>query len=263
MENNIREQLQDAIDEMLIYLDDCKDTMEKDKKSKYMIAYIMGVMSYVNGTKILWDNGQYDSILILCRAFLEGYGVISDLLDKYSNSTEYEEYLKILIVEDMVQDKKIFNSIKKDITIIDESIRRRDLDSFLIRWENNLKTFFPIEVTNIDEADKENGLIHMINQLASNYQHAISKADQIGRALENNKAYFSDLGVVCESSYVIYRLLCSEAHVNIGSVDARTTTNGLFSINLNNEGNARASVQIMIYCLKDMADRLGRYFKER
>jgi len=262
---NIIDQLQDAINEALIYLGDRKNEISSDVRVKCIVAYITGAMSYVNGTKILMAQKQFDSVLPLCRSFLEMYAIVCYLMEKYNTQTEFDDYLKKLIVDDMEQDRKVYNSFKSDVTIQSEKTRRQDLESYIQRWENFINQYFPLEVGNIDQNNKELSVINIVKRLYSQYQNQYQnicgdKSQFIGSALKNNKAFLSEFGHEYDGSYVLYRLLCNETHGNIGAVDVRTSHNGYFSINISNENRAMASAQCMLWCLKDIACKFNELF---
>lgn len=265
--NNMVTEIQDAIDELLIYEDDKKDKIKSDKRVKYIVAYITGAMSYANGVKILMKEKQYDSVLPLCRAFLEMYAPICYMIENFNDVTEFDNYLKKLIVIDMMQNKKMYNSLKNDITITDEEERESILKEIISFWETRIINYFSDKSGNIIEEDKEKSIVHIINGLNKEYSGKCNnipseKNTFIGDALKNNEAFQKEFGKLHGSSYVVYRFLCNETHGNIGNVEERTISNGYFSINESTEDNAMAFTQCMILCLKDISYKFNKMFDD-
>lgn len=265
MNEEVLRDLQSAIDEVVLCEGRKQVEINSTPKLKYIIAYITGAMSYVNGIKFLFINEQYDSILPLCRCFLEMYAPTCYLIDRYNNPSEFDDFFRKLVVDDMEQDRKIYNCIKTDSTILDETKRQQDMETYLYRWENFIKLYFQNEIGNINQNDKETSLTNIIKQLnhtySTKYQNICGDKNQfIGNTLENNIVFSNVHTHKYESSYVVYKLLCSETHGNIGAIDSRSSNNGYFSINISNKNNATASVQCIEWCLKDIAYRFEKLF---
>jgi hypothetical protein len=55
-------------------------------------------------------------MLLICRAFLEQYPVICKLIELFPNVDLYNDYIRSLVVEEYIQDRALYNSIKKDPT---------------------------------------------------------------------------------------------------------------------------------------------------
>lgn len=258
--------IQEAINKIILTITRHKVRVKSNTKLNILMHQIMGAMTYVNGIKILIKKTefnqlpQYDSVLPLCRAFLEMYARICYMIVKYPNSSEYDDYYKKLVVEDIVQNKMWYGSIEYDKTITNEIERSESLKILIEALEKNIIQFFPQEEANIKDNDKKGSIFQIIKKLSAAYENKyepnkskrIGINDFIGNALKNNIAYKNEFGFEYRDAFSVYRVLCSESHSNVARTNWRTTHNGCFSINMNNQRNGEAAISTVIWCVKDI-----------
>lgn len=251
------EKIQSAIQELLKMQKPYEELINSCVRIKELEVLITSATSYADGVSILMQNKKYDSVSPICRSFIELYPSITYMIEKFSDVNEFDKYFKKMVVDDMVQDLSMYKSLKSDTTIQNADEKNADLETYITRWENMVNKYFPDKVGEIDESDKETSLMQIIIDLKDFYKNAYqsltgSKNNFIGDAIKNNKAVISATGKEYESSYTVYRLLCSETHGNIGSLDTRVVNDGVFAINTSSEHNAEASSDLIYWSLKDI-----------
>ena len=259
--------IQIAIQELCELQKPYESIINNSERLKELELLIISATSYADSISILIKECKYDSVLPVGRAFLELYPSIIYMLESFSNLSEFDNYFKKLVVDDMTQDVLIYKSIKEDITIPESITKDADLASYIVRWENMINCYFPNRNSEIDKIEKEDSLIQIIQSLEKSFKKQYGKVcgkknTFIGDAIIKNKQIISVLGRPYESSYTIYRLLCSECHGNIGALDTRVITNGAFVPNIGSKNNATAVAGLIYWSLKDIATRFEQVLKQ-
>lgn len=272
MEQNITSNdLQDALDGIINVLDKHKDKINTERRMNQLVKYIFGgALTYANGLKVLArepEKGiwyQYDSMIPICRAFLEQYPIVCKLIELFPDEKLYDDYIKYLVILECVQDIKIFNSLKTDPTVESEAKRQESKQIHINNWIDGIKNFFPNEVSHINEKRKEKSLKQIIYNLSKKYddKYKQDKNELIGNALQNNIAYKNNFGFAFRDAFQVYKLLCDETHSNIGAINIRSKYNGYISINESNKNNGEASVFTVMWCIKDIELRLYSLFQK-
>lgn len=254
--------IQNAISELLDVQRPYENDINNSKKIKKMELLIFPLISYADGISILMKECKYDSVYPIGRAFLEIYAPLIYLINNYNNLTKYNECLSQLVVDNMVQDVQTYESFKKDITIPNDDKKQRDLDSYLIAWEQKINEYFPKYKNRILVDAKEQSLIGIIGLLEDKYKKRKGKNSSIRDTIKDNKDLTLALGKQYEASGIVYRLLCHESHPNIDALERRATNNGYFIPNKSSESDAVAISQLIYWSIKDISSRLKQLLEK-
>lgn len=254
--------IQKAIFELLDVQRPYENDINNSKGIRELELLIFPLISYADGISILMKECKYDSVYPIGRAFLEIYAPLIYLINNYYNSTKYKKYFNKLIVDNMVQDVKTYESFKKDATIENDNKKQSDLDSYLIAWEQKINEYFPTYKSTISPDAKEQSLIDIIGILEGKYGKYKGKNNSIRDTIKDNKELTLALGKQYENSGIVYRLLCHESHPNIDSLERRSINNGYFIPNKSSKSDAVAISQLIYWSIKDVSSRLKQLLEK-
>lgn len=254
--------IQNAISELLDIQRPYENDINNSKEIRDLELLIFPLTSYADGISILMKEQKYDSVYPIGRAFLEIYAPLVYLINNYNNSDKYNECLNKLIVDNMVQDTKTYESFKADVTIPNDDKKQRDLDSYLITWEQKINEYFPEYKNRILVDAKEQSLIGIIGILKGKYKKRKGKNSSIRDTIKDNKDLTIALGKQYEASGIVYRLLCHESHPNIDALERRATNSGYFVPNKSSESDAVAISQLIYWSIKDVSSRLKQLLEK-
>lgn len=243
----------------------CKnaDKINSNEKIKRIVSIVLMLIPYMEGVTDLVSNNIYrpkcNSIIPICRTFLEGYSIFVGFCENYYDTLEFQKYLRGIIINDMNQDKKIYNLLKKDDKL-DKTKLKDVLETYHIAWLKNINEYFPNETKNIDESNVEKSLIDIIKNLyKDNELKDISP--RIARAL-NESCVFDEYGNSYDESSIVYGSLCRETHFNISAIDETTVQNGYFVMQ---SELTRQKITVCLFyianCSKEIIKRLEEIFK--
>ncbi|PPK82242.1 hypothetical protein BXY41_103458 [Lacrimispora xylanisolvens] len=208
------------------------DAILNTESGKIIALYYSQLISKYNSICGLVSRGEYDSTYLIARHYLENYAILCELIKRF-NTTDFENYFKRLIVQDMRQDKKIY--------------REKDLNKYRIeKWKVYLNTYFGYELKNSQQKEID----QIGDQLFSEYD-VIVFSDIVKRSLLDKRVKLNDETET--DSKMVYPYLCSIAHVNFGITLMRSKDkNGMFNFNCSDE-NLEATVNTIISCYMDIA----------
>lgn len=255
--------IQTAIAELLGVQRPYEDDINNSKRIKELEVFLFPLTSYADGISILMKECKYDSVYPVARAFLEIYAPLIYLINNYFNTDKYNDYFNKLIVDNMIQDIKTYKSFKCDVTIENGEKKQRELESYIIAWEQRINEYFPNYKSRISDNEKEKSLIRIINILEKDYRNNYANKNSFIRdTIKDNKEYTLTFGKEYESSGIVYRLLCHETHANIDSLDRRATNNGYFIPNKSSESDAVAISRLVYWSIKDVSSRLKQLLEK-
>lgn len=232
---------------------------------KYINSYIMVTFGYGKEIALLQQLEWNNSIQSLSRDLLECYSYAKKLISLYDNVSDFNEYIKNLILIDMKQDLKIYYALISDTTIHDSKKKDSDIHSIIVRFENLLKKYFPEAANSIDIRNKNKSIFKIIRKLKEAYDNKFpennDKSKFIGSMLENNVAWKNSETSCYDGCYIIYRELCHMTHNSISSIQARTVRDGLYMLN-NDSPNVAAALSLDYWCMRDIYEEMIRIYEK-
>lgn len=259
-ENN---SIKTAINELFSVQRPYENCIKNSERIWKLLDFIIPLMSYANGIKVLIENKQYDSTYPIARAFFEIYGSLIYLINNYFEVEEFDNYFKKVIVDNMYQDIRTYSDFKNDKTIPNSKQKELELNSYIDTWEKRIIEFFPCEKPNINNRKKYKSLKSIIYKLKKYYDEQYENKDVfIGDAIKNNEEIITATGKAYNGSYLVYRLLCHETHANIDALDRRATNNGYFVSNKSSQSDAIAISDLVYWSIKDVSSRLKRLLEK-
>lgn len=228
------------------------DEINSDKNKKLLVMYTIACSSLAGGTDCVYSNGNYDSVFTITRSFVEGYSQFK-ILCSFWGTPSFEGYFRFLLLEDMIEDKKSYDALREDDSIIDLQKKQIDLDSYYERFSNLFSQYFPntvIDQNNIilSTNRKLEVLWKKYNKKYPQYKY---KVNRVQYALSNNDAYKRITGEKYDGASFVYRKLCAESHLTIGALDNRSVNEGVLSINKYTD-DVVACINLVEICLNDM-----------
>ena len=179
---------------------------------------------------------------------LECYAHAQKLIQLYG-SDDYKDYVCNLAIMDMEQDRKTYESMKNDSTIISFESRDSDAATYIVRFETLIVKYFPHKISAISESDKGSSITAIIRALHAEYngKYPDNKAKHllVAKAIQRNK-YTS----AYDGTEVVYRQLCHFSHSTFSSFEDRAVRGGYFAVN-NATKSLLPCLQFAYYCLKD------------
>ena len=254
--------IQNAISELLEVQKPYENDINNSKRIRELELLIFPLASYADGISILMMERKFDSVYPIGRAFLEIYAPLVYLINNYNNKAKYERCFNKLIVDNMVQDVKTYESFKNDVTIKNDNKKQSDLDSYLVAWERKINEYFPEYISRILPDAKEQSLIDIIDKLERKYEKCKGKNNSIRDTIKDNNELTLALGKQYEASGIVYRLLCHESHPNIDALERRATNGGYFIPNKSSESDAVAISQLVYWSIKDVSSRLKKLLEK-
>lgn len=255
--------IQNAISDLLNVHRPYENDINNSKKIKDIELFVFPLVSYADGISILMKECKYDSVYPVGRAFLEIYAPLVYLINNYYDADKYNDYFSKLLVDNMVQDIKTYYSFKSDVTIENCEKQQREVESYIISWEQRINEYFPNYKSRILLDKKEKSLIKIIKTLEKEYEKKYPcKNNFIRDTINDNTEFALAFGKKYESSGIVYRLLCHETHANVDALDRRATNNGYFISNKSSKGDAIAISQLIYWSIKDVSSRLKQLLEK-
>lgn len=192
------------------------DKLNGNSSAKYIFEYLLVVFGYAKEIATLQLLNWNNSIQGITRNLLECYAYAKKLIQLYGTA-DYDDYVLNLIVIDMEQDRKIYNSLVSDTTIQDTTRRDFDANSYVSRFQSLIAQHFTNRTSEIIEADKIVSIMRIIKDLKREYDGKYpenkDKSVLISYAINSNNLISS-----YEDASTVYKLLCHYTHNTISSL---------------------------------------------
>lgn len=210
---------------------------------KFISIYVSQVLSKYDAVLLLLANMQTDAIFVLARCFLETYTILLNLIKRYKNDGDYDEYIRRLISTSLEQDKRMYSALgANDAT-------------YITHWRYIITTYFSNKSSATD-----NEIMQSRDEIIS--ENAPFKiTSEVKAILENNVFLQDENGMYTDAAFV-YGYLCSESHANISAVDIRSTDKETYMVRYNCDyTNLEATIDVLKACLKDIERHFNLYIK--
>ena len=243
--------IDELYEKLIPSLSGSENILNDTPSAKCILQHLLVVFGYAKDISILQLTSWNNSISGLTRNLLECYASAKKMITLY-DTPDYEDYICNLVVLDMEQDRKIYNALLADTTIADESKRQSDANSYIVRFENLINTYFPHRYADIDPANRIGSILEIVKlqkkEYDAKYAENTDKSTMIATAIKGN-TYILDY----DGGNILYRLLCHHTHNTLSSLDDRTIRNGIYMMN-NATTDLLGCVQLAYYCMLDSYD---------